>query len=79
MKQCISIDVETTQLDELKAKMECLVNILNEAEQLLVSICSKSSVIYFKSNGCTIRGHKCGRDENGVFHCECGKCTSIKP
>lgn len=26
-----------------------------------------------------IRGHKCGRNENGVFHCECGKCTSIKP
>lgn len=28
----------------------------------------------FKSNSFIIRGHKCGRDSDGVFHCECGKC-----
>lgn len=22
-----------------------------------------------------IVGHNCGRDENGVFHCVCGKCN----
>lgn len=33
----------------------------------------------FKSNSCFIHGRNCGRDEDGVFHCECGKCTSIKP
>ena len=80
MKQCIYIDVETTQLDESIVKAERLVNLLTEAEQLLASICSKPNDDYLKSNECIrIRGNKCGRNENGVFHCECGKCTSIKP
>lgn len=74
MKQCISIDVETTQLDELIAKAEHLVTLLKEADQLLASICSKTNDAYFKSNEYTIRGNKCGRDSDGVFHCECGKC-----
>lgn len=24
-----------------------------------------------------INSHECGRDENGVFHCVCGKCQKL--
>lgn len=32
-----------------------------------------------KKIGYDIKSPSCGRDKHGVFHCECGKCTSIKP
>lgn len=25
-----------------------------------------------------IEGEQCGRDKNGVFHCECGKCEPLR-
>lgn len=28
-------------------------------------------------NGYSIAGKDCGRDENGVFHCVCGKCIPL--
>ena len=30
-------------------------------------------------NGYLIKGPNCGRDKNGIFRCECGKCQVIPP
>ena len=30
-----------------------------------------------EKTGYIVKSPKCGRDENGVFHCECGKCEPL--
>lgn len=40
---------------------------------------SEKTDIQNDCQGYDIKSKHCGRDKNGVFHCECGKCKDLFP